>query len=1316
MPVYYTVFIMLWMVVTAVVNCHASVPTIGEIRHLDHSKGLSSHRVYSIIEDDDQVIWIGTKNGISRFNGNNIRNYNLQGDFYLGDMAARKIQLYKDANGELWAYDNTGRLYLYSKIYDRFIQKVKLGDYLSDDVLLNRFIITSDGKMAFGLSKGLFIIEKGGEFSKIIEDVYVNDVYSLKGRYFIGTTSGLIAIDEKKPDVIRKIVDDISIESIYYDESADRLYLGSFNDGLWKVDFPFNDTSRSEQVAELTDPIRSIARLDDENLAIGIDGSGVYLYNLNSKTHGVFVDSDDSKPFNINGNGIYALSLNNVGDLWVGSYTGGASWIKLSPSPVNRILHEKYNNNSLTTNNVNGISQSPDGSIWYATNSGVDISSPGGTWKHTLRKIVCVSLCPAGENCVAVGTYGAGVYIIDKNGQVKRHLRKDTSGLTSNNIFSIVRDKEGDFWVGSINGDLMLFDTGWNLKKTFPVCPVLSLTNVEGNVVAASTVNGFYIIDKVGEIIQYATAQEQHDIDISVYITPMLFNGDGTVWLGTEGGGLNLYSLDERKMIKGYQKADGLPSNDIHSLIRDYNGDIWIGTGMGVGVLRDSVILSLHYIYGTEHEYNKSAGLLLSDGDVILGSTSGAVRFSPDGIAAVNSFSPLRIVNFIIDGVAPDESDKIAPEIYDELQNGTVTLDYDKNSFTVVFESIDLRYPDDISYKYCLENFDSDWIESSDGSISYKNISPGKYKLKLNSFRISDKRTVDEREIIIVVTPPWYKTWWAWLFYIAIICLVIFFVIRYYLDSVKKKYYEDKIRFFINTAHDIRTPVTLAMAPLEDATKDENLSSNTSYLVNTAFQNIKKLKTITSQLLDFEKIDNNQNSIKRESIDLCEVLKVEASYFYSACNRKDIDLALDLPEEPVCVYADLSLIEKIFDNLMSNACKYTTNGGEIRLKLEASKSKVIVYVSDSGIGIPDKERKHIFSDVYRAKNARATQEIGTGFGLLQVKRIVSMLGGKISFISSEENGTTFTLIFKRIYTTPIAIERQNPISNSMDEIFSNNEVGVDIGEGSPGNYTLLIVEDNRDMRRYMGSIFSREYNVVLCENVNEALEYISTNYPDLIITDVMMPGIQGDDFCNYIKENPETAGIPVILLTAKVGDDAMISGLAKGADDYISKPFNTEILKLKVRGIIENRNRLRDFLMQSAIGKVSETDLIDGRQIQICQSSESGNNLAENDKAFMEKVTNIIIDNIKSTSFTIDSLCREMAMSRTLFYSRLKSLTGKAPQEFIRILRLEKSADLLRKGMAVTNVAEECGFVNVKYFSTLFKKHFGVQPSKYTAD
>ena len=439
-------------------------------------------------------------------------------------------------------------------------------------------------------------------------------------------------------------------------------------------------------------------------------------------------------------------------------------------------------------------------------------------------------------------------------------------------------------------------------------------------------------------------------------------------------------------------------------------------------------------------------------------------------------------------------------------------------------------------------------------------------------------------------------------------------------------------------------------------------------------------------------------------------MQEEISSFQNACDKKNIQLSLTLPDFPANTLGDNHLLEMIFDNLISNACKYTNAGGQISVVLSATKNKVTAEIIDSGIGIPQSDHKHTFSKVFRAQNAVDTQEIGTGFGLIQVKRIVKMLHGTIEFKSVEGEGTTFTVSFKRVYDEAINSSRQTPV-NSLSDDGDYPLSGKVIESDHNKDVTVLIVEDNDDLRQYLGKTFSPEYNVILMPTADDALSYLSEEYPDLIISDVMMPGTQGDDFCRAVKNNPETAGIPVILLTAKTGHDSIVSGLQKGAVDYIAKPVSTEILKLKVRGAIENRNRLRSYLLKQAVVQVTSdktTNVIDHADEKRIEPE-----LSASDREFMERITEIVVSNMSNTDFSIDILCREMAMSRTLLYGRLKSLTGKAPQEFIRILCLERAADLLRQGMSVTDVAEATGFINAKYFSTIFKNHFGVRPSKF---
>lgn len=420
-------------------------------------------------------------------------------------------------------------------------------------------------------------------------------------------------------------------------------------------------------------------------------------------------------------------------------------------------------------------------------------------------------------------------------------------------------------------------------------------------------------------------------------------------------------------------------------------------------------------------------------------------------------------------------------------------------------------------------------------------------------------------------------------------------------------------------------------------------------------------------------------------------------------------------------------MEMLLDNLLSNACKYTPSHGNIEISLRYNKQKVIIEVKDNGIGIPSKARKHLFNSVYRAENARESHESGTGFGLLQVQRIVKMLHGKVSYESEVNKGTTFSVTLQKAHNTAAVSQTlqatshlSSPSQQNENSTYSSPEK-EEVEEKLEGKDTLLIVEDHEELRYYLRKTFEHYYRVIDVANGKEALDYLSNEYPDLILSDVMMPGIQGDELCQMVKENPDTAGIPFILLTAKTNYDAVVEGLKKGADDYIPKPFSTEILKLKVRGFIENRNRQRDFFMRQALkevenGRNNTTSTPDQPAQQSDDTIDNQPALSESDHAFVIRATQLVIENISNAEFNINSLCQEMAMSRTLFYSRLKSLTGKAPQEFIRIIRLQQAAELLKQGKNVTEVATDTGFINVKYFSMLFKKQFGIQPSKYEQD
>lgn len=543
-----------------------------------------------------------------------------------------------------------------------------------------------------------------------------------------------------------------------------------------------------------------------------------------------------------------------------------------------------------------------------------------------------------------------------------------------------------------------------------------------------------------------------------------------------------------------------------------------------------------------------------------------------------------------------------------------------------------------------------------------------------------------------------------------------------------RKYYDDKINFFVNTAHNIRTPLSLVLAPLADLAKDTTLGDKSRKFLEMALCNGDKLLRMVSELLDFQKMAVVKTQVHMQKVELSVLLRQQVDKFQMSAQEKRLNLRLATCGQHT-FSTDLSMMDLIFENLLSNAVKYTPVGGTITVSASIDEvgKQVCIQVSDTGIGIPKSEARHIFQSFFRASNAVNSQEMGSGLGLMLTRQLVQKLGGKLTFESEEGKGSAFLVVLPdngyvdvSVSSKPSSLPETSDNSMSTDEKIKSEESLKD---------TLLFVDDNEDLRQYIRMAFADQYHVVDVESGEAALKYLSENGEcDIVVSDVMMPGMQGDELCRSIKENKETSWLPVILLTAKAGRDFMIEGLYLGADDYIAKPFDSAILASKIASMLKNRCRLSQYYMERSLaivrgedsGQSSQKNLLPSEPSMSSASDEKNKSSDEKelgldpmDQAFVEKATRLVLDNLSDTDFTIDRLCREMAMSRTLFYGRLKTLTGQGPQDFIRLIRLEQAAQYLKQGDSVLDVSVKTGFVNVKYFSTVFKKHFGVSPSKY---
>lgn len=1290
-----------------------------DIRNIGYAEGLSSQRVFSIVQDKDNAIWIATKEGIDRYNGRDIKQYTLPGILYYGDMAGRTLRLSQTVRYGLWAYDNTGKVYFYSESDDVFKQYMHLGQLIKGGCVLNKLYIDGNGNFWFCTNNGLFLKKTNRKTICVIAHQNVNDIVQAGHAFYAGTSSGVIRITGTQKS---QFIKGQNVQTLYFDAASRKLWLGTFNNGLFVRDIRTSNLQAIKgQTGNFFNPIRAITNYNQDMILIGIDGGGVYAVDKKYGSVSKLMNAEDVTDSYLRGNGIYAVTTDSQGNIWIGSYTGGVSTLLRQDHPIKIFVHEHGNANSLKNDNVNKIEQNTNGDVWFATDLGISIRhSASGLWKHILNNIVVVPMCKGQNGCIWAGTYGKGVYLLDANGNILQHLSKESGQLATNYILAIKQDIEGDLWIGGLDGSLQMVRKGSKSSLSYNIKWSQSIEVVSKNKVAVSTVTGFYVINKRnGEIVHYLSPKESRNKNTSIYIDAMLFNGNGTVWLGTEGGGLNLYNM-RTHALHTYTTHDGLPSNDIYSLLYDNKGRLWVSTGKGLAMITRNHVSNLNYLGDVDKEYNKSSATKFHNGEFAFGSSNGAVLLSPDLITENHYKAPLRFTSVTVDYSNAKEENRLRPSIYRMLQDRKISLDYAHNSFNVNFEAINYRFQRDIVYQYLLKGYDQHWSEiSSNGTAFYSHVAPGSYLFKVRCLQRSDGKIISEKDLQIAISQPWWNSLGAWTTYLLLAGLILYFIIRYKSNQLQKRYDEDKINFFTRTAHDIRTPVTLIMAPLEDLEHEEALSAKARNLLSLAHSNTNKLYTLITQLLDFEKFDIGHSSVTWEPLSLNPIMAGEIANFKMLCDKKRLHLHFQMPEEDICISADRHLIEMVLDNLISNACKYTPSGGNVWICVNADDHKVTINIKDDGIGISSEARKHLFKEVYRAKNAIESQESGTGFGLLQVKRILKVLKGKLEVHSEENAGSTFSATFKRIVSYHTEAKEED-VDNFIPESGGTAGNEPTPGNGQESRNTLLIVEDNDDLRTYLRNTFDNDYKVIDKPNGQEALAYLEDEYPDLILSDVMMPGIQGDELCKRIKDNPDTSGIPVILLTAKVNHDAVVTGLKQGADDYVSKPFNTEILKLKVKGMIDNRNRWREFLMRQVLSKVENGDDKanddDGNVFPEGSHTPSQSAaMSESDHRFVLRATQIVMDHIDDVDFNINNLCQEMAMSRTLFYSRLKSLTGKGPQEFIRVIRLQKAAQLLREGKPVSEVAADTGFINTKYFSSLFKKQFGVQPSKYSS-
>lgn len=1333
------------------------------LSNLNTDNGLSSARVYSIVEAEDCAMWISTKRGVDRYNGQQVRNYTLATDMQFSDASGRNIKLTKDSQQHIYAYDNKGKIYIYNKVKDTFQLQVNLMNVLGGSVVLNDLLVNDKGCFWMALDRGVYMMAHlsiAGSKDKtaynkgkyILKNTYVNHIRFFGKQLLIGSPSGVFAYSQNAAQP-RLLLRGYSVLSSYHDVKAHQIWLGTFHRGILLLDDrTWKPLSSLTQFSSLSDipliPVRSIIPYDAATILMAVDGAGVYAYDKKTCKTSLLLNTD-GRPENIlHGNGVYTLCKDHLGDLWMGSYSGGVDMAIPMEHTLEIVRHEYLNSQSLINNGVNDVMQSVDAQgrnskIWYATDKGVSIyDEQTHLWHHSLYNKVALTLCQTADGKVLVGTYGDGIFQVHANGSSSRAYSVSNGKLKTDYVYSIFKDSEGGLWIGCLDGDLVhipsSLEKNGNMDNSVNYLPINEVQSIvespDKKIIAVGTTHGCYRIDKRSLCVsRFFYPSEFPSVDYNFFINAMDFQDARHIWIATDGGGLYLYD-SQKHQVKNYTISQSLPSNTVYALVKTPIGMVWMSTDKGLAFIDHGKVTNLNFFKGLEREYKHMAVVRTQDGRMIFGSSEGAVVLASKFARGLNYKAPLHITGVEVEGKTFDEAAQLEDwnaELFKMLQTGKMSFSHSENTLIVHFESINYQYQHDIQYQYYLEGYDHQWsVPSSYQQARFATLPPGSYTLHVKAMGRSNGRILGESTLRIHIAQPWWNSWWAWIVYLSIFGAIVYFGWDYYRERLHRKYYDDKINFFVNTAHNIRTPLSLVLAPLADLAKDTTLGDKSRKFLEMALRNGDKLLRVVTELLDFQKIAVAKTQVHLQNVELSVLLRQQVDKFHISAQEKHISLRLTICGQHV-FSTDLSMMDLIFENLLSNAVKYTPVGGTITVSASVDEvgKQVCIQVSDTGIGIPKSEARYIFQSFFRASNAVNSQEMGSGLGLMLTRQLVQKLGGKLTFESEEGKGSAFLVVLPdngyvdvdvSVSSKPSSLPETSDNFVSTDEKIKSEESLKD---------TLLFVDDNEDLRQYIRMAFADQYNVVDVESGETALKYLSENGEcDIVVSDVMMPGMQGDELCRSIKENKETSWLPVILLTAKAGRDFMIEVLNLGADDYIAKPFDSAILASKIASILKNRRHLSQYYIEQSLtivrggdsGQSSQKSLLPSEPSVPSTSHEKNKSSDEKeleldpmDQAFVEKATRLVLDNLSDINFNIDRLCREMAMSRTLFYGKLKTLTGQGPQDFIRLIRLEQAAQYLKQGDSVLDVSVKTGFVNVKYFSTVFKKQFGVSPSKY---
>lgn len=1292
-------------------------------RYLDTQQGLSSRRVIAVEKDQKGYMWFLTQEGVDRYNGKQFTNYTLSDGNRPVLHFPNLSQLHIDNQDDIWVTGKNGFIFKYNQMLDKYDLVMNFADSLktkrrlplthtSIDRQNNLWLCTRNAQYIYRTdTKHVIKLE-----TPIKEEVFY--IEQAKGnRYFFGTRENvyvaLLKGNRLELEPEHTISNIHRVQHIHYHVPTDRLLIGTMADGFYVYD---SSTKTMHNIGNLKDVTMNdavTAQPSSEEVLIATDGNGVYKLNMNTlQLHSFLSTTQESGK--MNGDIIKDIYLDEEGRVWMTVFPFSVT-VYSDKYPKYEWLHQTNNDSqSLADSQVTQVIEDSDGDIWVTTNNGIGCyHTRTKQWTTLLsshdqnrqdQNYVYISLCESTPGTILVGGYMSGMYRINKKDMRPQYFSPQQEGYTDirpdKYIRSIYRDEQGTVWAGGYyNFKSMNFATGQidHYQTEYPISVITSKSDKE---LWVGTVNGIYKFNKQLKEFQ----QEPLLTDMGAVNTIYQAN-DELTYIGTHGSGLCVYNNRTGELNTYDTNNSALLSNNIFCILPSTNEDELIISTENALVCfntREERFQNWTKEQGMLSEnFSTSAGVKTRKGKILFGCEDGLI-YIEDSIKLPREFKSKLVfsnLNIHYQQILPGMEGSPLTVPIDQTEE--ITLAHNQDIFSIEVSSINYDRPSRILYSWKLEGFYNEWTKPNQRNlIRYMNLAPGDYTLKVRAILLDDGRTLEERSLRIHVDPPFSQTMGAYTIYILIGVLTIFIIMRYLWMRKESKLSHEKIQFFTNTAHDIRTPLTLIKGPLSEISRTEQLTEKGKENLQYAIRSTDSLAELANKLIDFQKEERYTSIINVSLCDLNQYIANFTEMFRPYSRKKGILLTFEGTESPLEGWIDVNKMDSILHNLLSNAMKYTPEGGQVKVILQGNNTHWSVEISDTGIGISASDQKKMFKQLFRGQNAINQRITGSGIGMLQTYRLVKRHLGNITVTSEENKGTTFHLRFPTDHKK--YIHHKDTVSNESVPYFIPEPTDNSSYKPSPQTApSLLIVEDNPDLRNFLHQSLAESYRITEAQNGQEALKTIAQEQPDLIISDIMMPVMRGDDLCQTLKDNMETSHIPIILLTALGDRESILHGLNVKADSYVVKPFDIDILKANIASVLTNKEILRkrfsqlDYHTENLPKEVQETP---------------GLSL---DQEFLEKITKLVIKNL-GKDFNVDDLCLEMGMSRSSLYNKVKALTGHSPSDFIRQIRLKEGASLLRsKKYTVAEVSDMLGFSDPKYFTDIFKKHYGMTPSAY---